>query len=195
MKRKLVALALGLGLTYAAQGQTASQRTADEIDAADYDAFISKLISSDMTVIEFEKGSDKLSSAAKDKLAALAKATRNDKNIDALVVAAWADVDYPAAKGEQVSDAERKLADNRKNEVERVLEKANADDVSSYSMAEQPGWIAKTFNTEGALIKNKGKKLTDQSRLEAAIGKRIRGAGGPGKAVVVVRYDTDVVAH
>lgn len=193
MRRTLFSLALGLGCLTGVHAQTPRDGVA--ADVAEYDVYLKDLMDNKITTITFEKNDLRLSSDAKESLTALAKATKGNKNVDALVVAAWSDANYPAAKGQQLSDANRKLADARKDEIERFLKKAGANDVSAYSMAEQPSWISKTFNTEGALIKNKGRKLTDESKLEAAIGQRIRDAGGPGKGVVVIKFDTDVVAH
>lgn len=96
--------------------------------------------------------------------------------------------DYPE-QGKQLSDKDKKLADERSKNVKKVLSEFGAKDIDTYSMAEHPSWIAKAFSTDEAEIKasTRGKKVED--RTSANIAKTLKTKGGPSTVVISVKRE------
>ena len=79
--------------TSESEGQALTQRVSEEAQA------------SYVTELEFKKGTDELTDAAKDKLNNLLKAARNNGRVDEVKILSWADQEYPSAKQKKLSNA------------------------------------------------------------------------------------------
>src|SRR5690606_38329831 len=104
-----------------------------------------------------------------------------------VVVAAWSDREFPESKDKTLSDADRKLADKRAESVKTALRNMGLAKIETHSMAEHPGWLARTFNTKDAQLKGEGKVKNSDDLVVAELGKKLREEGGPGKVVVFLR--------
>jgi hypothetical protein len=144
--------------------------------------------------VNFDKGSAVVSDGQRSDLKALVEAARTDGAISKIIVAAWSDKDYPA-RGEQLTDLDRKLASEREKSVATVLLQLGVKDVETHSMAEYPTWISKTFNTRDAKVKGTGQVNDADDALALEIGKKMRDKGGAEKAVVYVQREGELAAH
>jgi hypothetical protein len=152
------------------------------------------VIEKSSSTVDFEKGKSSLSDAQKAELATFLAEKKAQAAIDKLVVAAWSDQDYPP-NGDKLGKGAIDLAQARADAVEQALQDAQADNVEVFLMTERPNWFQKVFATEGAEIKGKTKAewLTNEEMVRA--GERLRAKGGPGKVVVLVMFEGQVIAH
>lgn len=164
--------------------------TAEQVETKVY-----QLLDKNMTTIKFANRSDTLSEAEITRLRAFAKASKDEANLDQIVVAAWSDKEYPAARDENLEKSDRDLADKRAEAVKKVLKDAGAKDVDTYSFAEHPSWLSRIFNTEQAKLKGSGKVKDSEDRVIASLGKQLRAKGGPGSTVVILKHKDEVVSH
>ena len=178
-----VLVAAGLLFGTAAPAETNVKAQAEKLQAKIYE-----LLDKDITTVNFKKGSSNLSNAEISSLKSLVTAAKKNGVVEEFVVAAWSDQEYPTAPDQKLTVKQRDLADKRNDQIKNVLKEADSGTVSTYSMAERPSWIAKTFNTEDAQVKGAGKNSSADDQAEIHIGKRLRDKGGPSKAVVVVKY-------
>ncbi|WP_141734077.1 hypothetical protein [Oligoflexus tunisiensis] len=143
------------------------------------------------TTVTFAKGSAKLSEAEQNKIKALIPGYAGDKNIDEVIVAAWSDQAYPAKADQKLPEAERDLAEERADVIEDLLDKNGVDDVDTYSMAEKPNWISRVFQTNQAQIKGQARDKGMDNLNEERISKILTSKGGPSKAVIIVKRETN----
>jgi hypothetical protein len=66
--------------------------------------------------------------------------------------------------------------------------KLEVDDYETYNMAENPNFLARTFNTEESKLKKAVKSEEDNDIIKSKY-KLIKENGKEGKSVVIVRYD------
>ncbi|MBY0314748.1 MAG: hypothetical protein K2Q26_04475 [Bdellovibrionales bacterium] len=148
-----------------------------------------KVVTGSATV-DFEKGSATLSPSEKQELRDLITSTKAKNKIDKVSIAVWSDQERPV-RGD-LSAADRKLADQRKEAIKDAIEGIDDDlSVKAYSMAEGTNWLARTFNTRDAELDSVFAKKDAEIRREDF--KVFKNDGGPSKAVVVLK--TKVEKH
>lgn len=194
MKSSIASILLVTSLGALTAG-VASADTSVSSAVQDIKTEVYELLGKDTAIVTFEPGSSILSESERKNLAAVVSAVRNDANISLAIVAAWADKEYPATKGQQLGKAERQLAEARVAIVKEALDNLGVKTIETHSMAEQPSWIGKLLNTEDTKVKGEGKVKDANDQLTAEIGRILRDKGGPGKAVVIVRRTGDQTAH
>jgi hypothetical protein len=170
--------------------QKAADEVTDSVKTTFYD-----VMDKDITTVDFEKGSAVLSEAEKSDLKAMVAAVKSDTTINNVIVAAWSDEEYPKTKGEKLSQAEQDLANKRATNVEAELKTLGLNKIETHSMAENPGWLARTFSTKDATLKGEGRGRNASDKEVMKIGQDLRDKGGPGKVVVFIRRTTDPTAH
>lgn len=110
-----------------------------------------------------------------------------------VTLAAWSDKALPSDSS-SLSARDRDLAAKRLDAVNQFLkdELAVRESVDEYNMASKSNWLARTFNTRDAELKNRTKQTSARAddRPEFDV---IRAEGGPSNAVVVVqmRYERE----
>lgn len=177
----------------AAAANAGSEAASEAMKDAKKTAF--RLVDKETVAVIFTKGQSAVSESDKADLKALYDAAKADAKIDQVIVAAWSDHEYPANKDQHLDKTDRKLADDRAYHVKQALEAIGAKNVETFSMAEHPSWISKKFRTENAKLKGAvAPKDLDDAAVEE-IGKELRRAGGPGKAVVFVRRENMGLSH
>jgi hypothetical protein len=157
------------------------------------DSQSTQLIEGDHATVKFPAGSSDVSPNEKDKLRTLVESAKQAP-VDTFVVAAWSDKKFPEA-GAELTDADRTLARARAEAIEDVLDDLGVRSVDTYSMATHPSWMATTFNRESSTIKTGDGKASGSQQVNAQIGQKIRAEGGPGLAVVVVRFENQSTSH
>jgi hypothetical protein len=188
--RNLGIIAVALGLGNAPVFADTAGKAVQDLKTKAYD-----LLDKDVTTIKFGNGVSTLTANERGQLKAVVDAVRDDTKVDRVIVAAWADEELPSGKDAQLSQAARDLADLRAKNVKAVLGELGVDKVDVYSMADQPGWIAKAFNTNEAQVKGEGKVADANDEAAAKLGKLLRDKGGPSTAVVVVKRVGELAAH
>jgi hypothetical protein len=188
---RLYRIAIAALMTFAAPAWAQTSQPTIGDSATD----VYKILAKDMTSVTFPKGSDNLSKTDKDHLATLARETNQDATVDKLIVASWSDKEYPAQKDAKLDSADRRLADQRADAVKKALKDAGAKSVETFSMADHPSWLAKTFNTENAKLKGERKVKSTDDEIIADLGRQIRAKGGPSTAVIIVKHTADSMAH
>ncbi len=154
-----------------------------------------ELLDKKHVTVNFKNSSATLEQSEIDELKTLLEANKGQGAIERVIVATWADKEYPAGKGEKLSEADRKLADQRAEGIKKALTSLGITKVDTYSMAEHPSWISKAFNSEQAKVKGEGAVKSADDQLASEIGQKMRDKGGPGTAVVLVRHAGDYSAH
>lgn len=167
------------------QSNTLQQPVPDTV-VVEYYGVILERLEKDTVDFSFPKKTAALSPEQKASLDSMAPTINADKNIDRVVVVAWSDRSYPAAKGEKLSDAERKLAEKRADNIKSYLKDKGIGNVDVYNMAEKPSWMAKVFHTDDAAFKGAAKW---DNATEEKIRTAIEAKGGPSKAIVFFKRD------
>lgn len=157
MKKHLLTSALVLAATvlgacsHSSKTTEASQVTQyqrEQVDAA------SKNKASFVKTVEFNKGSQMLTSPSAEELRSMVMEAKSAGEIDEIRVAVWADEAYPMASEKKLSSQQRRLADDRGRNIKNYLKSdLKIDDVDVYSMAERPNAVEKFFNTSDAKVK------------------------------------------
>jgi len=179
------------GSVYAADttpktSSTLNQGSSDAVIVEYYGVVLERL-EKDTVDFSFPKGSADLTAQQKASLDTMVPTINSDKNIERVIVVAWSDKPYPSAKGQKLSDAERKLAEKRAENIQKYLKDKNVSNVDVFNMAEQPTWIAKTFHTDDAQYKGANDKM--DGKAEEKIRNVIESKGGPSKAIVFFQRD------
>ena len=189
----LITATVALGAAYPLSGALAAgktQSTWQELKTKLFETFDKQTVT-----VNFKTGSSAVDESELSDLKALVAANKHEAKIDRVIVAAWADKDYPTEKGAKLSAAEVKLGDGRAARVKELLHKLGVANVDAYTMAEQPNWIQKAFNLSDAKIKGQGVAKDAEDNYVQEVGKKLRDKGGPGKAVVYVRHVGEFAAH
>lgn len=187
-----VLLAAGLASGVAAPVLAADTvaKTWQEMKTKAFEAFDKQTVT-----VDFKTGSAVVDASEVSDLKALLDANKRESAIDRIIVAAWADKDYPVEKGATLSETERKLGDARAARVKDALQKLGVANVDTYAMTEQPTWLNKAFNLSDAKVKGEGQTKDAEDAYIQEVGKKLRDKGGPGKAVVYVRHTGEMAAH
>jgi outer membrane protein OmpA-like peptidoglycan-associated protein len=146
MKRMLnIAL---VGLTFAGAGSALADTAHPVTQQA-----AQNLGASQTTEIGFEKGHPELTQAGRDELKKFVESARQQGDLKKIKVAAWADVATPA-KGNELPEAQEKLAEKRAENVKSYLKDSlNISDVELYNMGENANSVEKFLGTESAKLK------------------------------------------
>lgn len=99
------------------------------------------------TVVEFEKGKDKLSESSKKALKNfIEKAQKEGREIDDIKIMAWADKEYPV-QGAKVDKKDVKIAEERSEAIEDYLKDDLDTDgnYASFNMAKRPNKVNEFF--------------------------------------------------
>jgi hypothetical protein len=107
------------------------------------------------TEMEFEEGSVYVSDLAEAEIRALyQKASERADEIRAVHLISWADKEYPDEQQEELHEEQVDLADERNNELEKIVRNIDEDiSVSKISMADRPTGWAELTSTKSAEIK------------------------------------------
>lgn len=148
--------------------------------------------------LKFDKGTAALSESQRSQIGSLVKAFASDGKIRGVVVATYADENYPRDRKE-LNQGARNLATRRGESVKAQLLRSGAKDVTVYNMAEKANWFEKTFVTSDAQIKREASSAPDATSEDdafyEALGRRLRTVGGAGKAVIVMRHAHSADSH
>lgn len=172
-----------------------TQKPEAVVDQGTIKLHVYEMIDKASTSVSFPKGKSTLTQEETQKLKSYVNDMKNKYRVDTMIVAAWADRDYPP-NGETLGDAASKLAEARAEAVQKALKNGGAGDVDTYKMVERPNWFQKVFATRGAELKGAADSdnwLTDDVAKD--IGSKLRAKGGPGKVVVVTRFEDQLAAH
>jgi hypothetical protein len=188
----VIGLLAGWPLAVSAAGDTKGTTAADTTKRmkANAEAQLDRM-EKETTTVTFSNGSSTLSEAEQNKIKALIPGYTGDKNIDKVIVAAWSDQAYPQAADQKLPESARDLAEKRADVIEDLLEKNGVNDVDTYSMAERPGWISRVFQTDQAQVKGQARDKGMDNQNEERISQILTSKGGPSKAVIIVKRDTD----
>lgn len=138
-------------------------------------------------VINFANSSSALEENQKQNLEVMINDFRRDAKIASVIVSGWADREYPTKKGQTLSYEQRTLAKERIEMVEADLKRMGISSIETHSMAEQPGWMNKMFNSKDTVMKGEGYVDSANDKLVSDIGKILNSQGGPGRVVIIVR--------
>lgn len=139
--------------------------------------------------LSFEKGVTTLSDAQRKEINDMAKKFAVKGNDVDVTIATWSDEPIPA-KGKSLSSQQREIAAKRSASIKNYMKelKLDIDDADAFNMAENPNFLAKTFNTESNKVKSAVRSEGDDSVMKNKY-KIIKENGDAGKSVVIVRYD------
>ena len=99
-------------------------------------------------VLEFDKGTQRLSEESKKNLREFVVAAKRDgREFDDIRILAWADKEYPS-KGSKLSKQDIKIANARSKAIEKYLkEDLDTDgDYATYNMAKRPNKVYEFFH-------------------------------------------------
>ena len=139
----------------------------------------------------FDRGSAVLSDDAKSSIKALVEGLDVDQRSGKVMVVAWSDKDFPAARSDVTTKTDQKLADDRAGAVKAYLHQLGADrHVTTVNMAQKDNVLARVFDAETSKVKETYKKgVTDSKELADNV-KTLKDDGGPGKVVVLFTEGT-----
>ncbi len=102
------------------------------------------------TVLEFDKGTQRLSEASKRDLRDfVASAKRDGREIDDIRILSWADKEYPQS-GAKLSERDVNMANERAKSIEKYLkDDLRADgNYATYNMAKRPNKVSEFFRAD-----------------------------------------------
>lgn len=138
--------------------------------------------------IQFKPGSAMLNDEAKTKLRQLVRTVRANRAIEQVTVASWSDKKL-LMKDASLTDTDRDLAKKRSEAIKDLVSmELGVTDVDIYNMAEPANWLARTFNTDEAELKSIFGRTAEETPVTREEFQLIKGAGAPGRAVVVAEY-------
>lgn len=146
------------------------------------------LMDKDINSVSFAKGGFALSDNEQRSLRAIYKSVLRDDRVRKVIIAAWADREG-IRTGEKLSDADLSLADKRAQAIKKVLSEVGATTFELHNMAEDATWIAKTFKTQDAAVKEALKKGSSPDAEANAVARLLEDKGGSGRAVVIVERE------
>lgn len=178
-----------LALLLAGSGAYAQAETSSAVQKVKNTYY--EILDKDTSTLSFDKNQSGISESQRSDLKALVNKAMQDSNVEKFIVAAWSDKEYPAAKSVELGKGDKKLAEARKDNAAKVLKELGANDVDAYSMAKNPSWISKVFQTDESRlkgeVKEKNKDKDSDDLLVEKTGEQLRKLGGPGKIVVIVK--------
>jgi hypothetical protein len=154
-----------------------------------------EVLKKNTTTVTFSQGGTALTESERDTLIATVNAAKNVGTIARVIIAAWSDKEYPAAKGASLDNKDIGVAKARITSIKQVLESLDIKEIETYTMTENPSWFGRLFNTAETKIKGAGKPNSQDDQMIEELGKTIRERGGPGKAVVFIRHSGEGLTH
>lgn len=144
----------------------------------------------DSTSVNFIKGGSALSEAETLNLKALYEKSGRNAPVERILVVAWADKE--GLKSEDKANASQvSLAQKRAEVIKQLMGDLSNKPVLSYNMAKDAGWIAKTFHTRDAELKDALKFPDAADEQNRALAEILQQQGGLGKAVVILQKEDD----
>lgn len=193
MRLLVTDLIAGSAFSWPAFGQE-TPRDSSNTSSIDINTKSIQLIDKDSVTVNFAPGSSDVTPQEKDKLRNLIESAKKEAPTDRFIVAAWSDKEFPA-EGAELSKEDRDLAKRRGSAVKEALQDLRVGSIDTYSMATHPSWISRTFGRNDASIKTGGGRTTEKNEVATQIGQKLRSEGGPGTAVVVVRFENQGTSH
>ncbi len=143
--------------------------------------------------LTFDAASATLTDSQKSQLKSLLDAANRDGKIENIVVAAYADKNYPKDQKDSLAKVDRDMAAKRGDAVRAYLTGVGAKSVAIYNMAEKANWFERTLVTKDAMVKGEAReKADDVSRDDAffeSLGRHLTKDGGAGKVIVLLRHE------
>lgn len=145
----------------------------------------------DMTTVHFIRGGSALTEAETLNIKAIYEKVSRVQPVERMLVVAWPDRD-DVKKDKKALDAQITLTQKRAEAVKEALVNLSKKPVRSINMASDAGWIAKTFETRDAKVKdalkfpNARDEDSSEHKQAAAIADILLSRGGLGKAVVIM---------
>jgi hypothetical protein len=140
-------------------------------------------------VLEFDKGTQRLSDASKRDLREfIASAKKEGREIDDIKILAWADKEYPA-KQTALSDRDVKIATERSKAIEKYLKDVlNTDgNYATYNMAKRPNKVSEFFRGDDY----KTKRIFENSNVPAGTQMASFMNNKASKALIMVDYEDE----
>lgn len=107
-----------------------------------------------LTEISFRKGSAELSPLSRQKLEKLLKSVQNQGEIEQIRVISWADKAYPTKEVRELSNDQKKLADERNHSIQTYLmTKDKRIPVEAVNMAVRPSTLNNLWGSPDSRIK------------------------------------------
>ncbi|MBC7660074.1 MAG: hypothetical protein H7249_10225 [Chitinophagaceae bacterium] len=168
------------------RAEMVSGKINNAIQSAETDLY--NILEKDMTIVNFAKGGSVLSEAEARNIRAVYRSVVADGDIEKIIVAAWSDKEA-IKSGEKLPEAQVVLAQKRAEAVKRSLSEMTNKPIESYNMGQDAGWIAKTFRTKDARLKDALKSAAAPDRNTQELASLLELKGGPGTALVIVKRD------
>lgn len=152
MKLKGIGAALLLTVLVASCSSTDKRvtKTAHKEDVSPTSQAVAKNNGEYYAVLEFDKGTQRLSEASKRDLREfVTSAQRDGREIDDIRILSWADKEYPQS-GAKLADRDIKIANERSKSIEKYLKddlKADAN-YATYNMAKRPNKVSEFFRAD-----------------------------------------------
>jgi len=107
-----------------------------------------------VTEVKFIEGQKMVPKTARNQLSELYQKAKNKGEVEGVKLITWGDREYPSVHKTELSKTQRKLVEDRNDNLETYLEKFDKRlDVDKFSMAERPDLMARLFSTEDAELK------------------------------------------
>lgn len=164
--------------------------TANKVEAAKTNEAVIKNNGEYYAVLEFDKGTQRLSDASKRDLREfIASAKKEGREIDDIKILAWADKEYPARQ-KALSDRDVKIANERSKSIEKYLkDDLNTDgNYATYNMAKRPNKVSEFFRGDDY----KTKRVFEKSGAAPAGGQLTSFMNNKAsKALIMVDYEEE----
>jgi hypothetical protein len=105
--------------------------------------------------IEFEKGQAVLSESARTSVRSVYEQATQDGKVKKIYLISWADEEFPSKELKALSSSQKELANKRNENLESYVNELRLPgvEVQTFSMATQPNFLAKLFNTTDQKLK------------------------------------------
>lgn len=137
-----------------------------------------------IAVIGFAPESAILSEAEETHIRMFLANLKAGEPLDKLIIAAWSDDKSSGSKSSQPKPVSEKLARERAQAIAAFLEKEGTDRVETHTMGRHPRWLIKAFPL---LAMPSGSSRSHQA--EAKLLNALLEKGGPGKALILTKYE------
>lgn len=143
-------------------------------------------------VLNFDNNEIALSDSEKTSIRSLVKSVRDDSKVSKIIVAAWSDYTYPLNGNNSLTVTAKEIAEQRAEEVRKVLAELGSDNIEVIEMVDKPSWLSSFMGTDEAEIKNALHGKTIENRTNATIADMLASKGGPSKVVVMVNKEVNL---
>jgi len=171
-------------------GHRGKEISANKIEAAKTNEAVVKNNGEYYAVLEFDKGTQRLSDASKRDLREfIASAKKEGREIDDIKILAWADKEYPARQ-KALSDRDVKMANERSKSIEKYLkDDLNTDgNYATYNMAKRPNKVSEFFRGDDY----KTKRIFEKAGATPAGGQMTSFMNSKAsKALIMVDYEDE----